>query len=104
MDTGTYVLAVPQQFMGSFLQETGAQEAQNGDVSNQKPRVSLYIHTAIAQEEGFGQGPEPLVGQIRWGYNMPFRQGGVKKGRNTNSNSEYGLNGCQERWLFLSRS
>ena len=57
-----------------------------------------------AQEEGFGQGPEPLVGQIRWGYNMPFRQGGVKKGRNTNSNSEYGLNGCQERWLFLSRS
>uniref|UniRef100_A0A8C0QXY9 Pepsin B n=1 Tax=Canis lupus dingo TaxID=286419 RepID=A0A8C0QXY9_CANLU len=31
VDTGTYVLAVPQQFMGSFLQETGAQEAQNGD-------------------------------------------------------------------------
>uniref|UniRef100_M3XYS9 Peptidase A1 domain-containing protein n=1 Tax=Mustela putorius furo TaxID=9669 RepID=M3XYS9_MUSPF len=31
VDTGTYVLAVPQQFIGSFLKETGAQEAQNGD-------------------------------------------------------------------------
>ncbi|XP_027957971.1 pepsin B-like [Eumetopias jubatus] len=31
VDTGTYVLAVPQQFMSSFLQATRAQEAQNGD-------------------------------------------------------------------------
>ncbi|XP_032737350.1 pepsin B-like [Lontra canadensis] len=32
VDTGTYVLAVPQQFIGSFLKETGALEAQNGDL------------------------------------------------------------------------
>lgn len=34
VDTGTFLLAVPQQYMGSFLQATGAQQAQNGDVSN----------------------------------------------------------------------
>lgn len=43
VDTGTFLLAVPQQYLASFLQATGAQEAQNGDVSNQKPRVSLHI-------------------------------------------------------------
>ncbi|CAK6439198.1 unnamed protein product [Pipistrellus nathusii] len=31
VDTGTFLLAVPQQYMGSFLQATGAQQAQNGD-------------------------------------------------------------------------
>uniref|UniRef100_A0A2K6KE49 Peptidase A1 domain-containing protein n=1 Tax=Rhinopithecus bieti TaxID=61621 RepID=A0A2K6KE49_RHIBE len=30
-DTRTFLLAVPQQYMGSFLQATGAQQAQNGD-------------------------------------------------------------------------
>ncbi|KAM6218433.1 pepsin B [Rhynchocyon petersi] len=31
VDTGTFLLAVPQQYMSSFLQATGAQQAQNGD-------------------------------------------------------------------------
>ncbi|ELK30793.1 PREDICTED: gastricsin [Myotis davidii] len=31
VDTGTFLLAVPQQYMGSFLQATGAEQAQNGD-------------------------------------------------------------------------
>ncbi|XP_054420699.1 pepsin B [Pteronotus mesoamericanus] len=31
VDTGTFLLAIPQQYMGSFLQATGAQQAQNGD-------------------------------------------------------------------------
>ncbi|XP_036309230.1 pepsin B [Pipistrellus kuhlii] len=31
VDTGTFLLAVPQQYMGSFLQAMGAQQAQNGD-------------------------------------------------------------------------
>uniref|UniRef100_A0A8D1YK57 Pepsin B n=1 Tax=Sus scrofa TaxID=9823 RepID=A0A8D1YK57_PIG len=31
VDTGTFLLAVPQQYLASFLQATGAQEAQNGD-------------------------------------------------------------------------
>uniref|UniRef100_G1PKG7 Pepsin B n=1 Tax=Myotis lucifugus TaxID=59463 RepID=G1PKG7_MYOLU len=31
VDTGTFLLAVPQQYMDSFLQATGAQQAQNGD-------------------------------------------------------------------------
>lgn len=82
MDTGTYMLAVPQQFIGSFLQTTGAQEAQNGDVSNQKPRVSLYIHTVSGQEEGFGWGPKPLEGQIRWRHSMVFQA--KREGGNTN--------------------
>ncbi|XP_027716201.1 LOW QUALITY PROTEIN: gastricsin-like [Vombatus ursinus] len=31
VDTGIFLLAVPQQYMNSFLQATGAQQAQNGD-------------------------------------------------------------------------
>ncbi|KAI5243560.1 Gastricsin [Manis pentadactyla] len=31
VDTGTFPLAVPQQYMSSFLEATGAQQAQNGD-------------------------------------------------------------------------
>ncbi|XP_051849004.1 pepsin B [Antechinus flavipes] len=31
VDTGTFLLAVPQQYMNAFLQATGAQQAQNGD-------------------------------------------------------------------------
>uniref|UniRef100_F7FJM0 Pepsin B n=1 Tax=Monodelphis domestica TaxID=13616 RepID=F7FJM0_MONDO len=31
VDTGTFLLAVPQQYMSAFLQATGAQQAQNGD-------------------------------------------------------------------------
>lgn len=50
MDTGTFLLAVPQQFMTSFLQAMGAQENENGDVRNQKPRVSLHIQVASGQE------------------------------------------------------
>ncbi|KAI4590646.1 hypothetical protein MJG53_001695 [Ovis ammon polii x Ovis aries] len=43
VDTGTFLLAVPQQFMTSFLQAMGAQDNENGDVNNQKPRVSLHM-------------------------------------------------------------
>ncbi|XP_007526992.1 pepsin B [Erinaceus europaeus] len=31
VDTGTFLLAIPQQYMGTFLQATGAQQAENGD-------------------------------------------------------------------------
>ncbi|XP_037354330.1 pepsin B-like [Talpa occidentalis] len=31
VDTGTFLLAVPQQYLNSFLQSTGAQQAENGD-------------------------------------------------------------------------
>uniref|UniRef100_A0A8C3VLM7 Peptidase A1 domain-containing protein n=1 Tax=Catagonus wagneri TaxID=51154 RepID=A0A8C3VLM7_9CETA len=31
VDTGTFLLAVPQQYLASFLQVTGAEEAENGD-------------------------------------------------------------------------
>ena len=73
MDTGTYVLAVPQQYMNSFLQATGAEVSQYGDVSNQKPRISLHTDATSAQEEGFGWGDKPLAGQIKWGHTMAFQ-------------------------------
>lgn len=72
--TGTFLLAVPQQYMGSFLQATGAQQAQNGDVSNQKPRAFLHTQTDSTQapeckefttERRKGRmGPEALVGEM----------------------------------------
>ena len=34
VDTGTFLLAVPQQFMTSFLQAMGAQDNEDGDVNN----------------------------------------------------------------------
>ena len=49
VDMGTFLLAVSQQYMTSFLQSTGAQENENADVSNQKPKVSLHIHAASAR-------------------------------------------------------
>lgn len=50
VDTGTFPLAVPQQYMSSFLEATGAQQAQNGDVSNQEPRASLHFQAGSAQK------------------------------------------------------
>lgn len=38
VDTGTFPLTVPQQYLDSFVKATGAQQDQNGNVSNQKPR------------------------------------------------------------------
>ena len=34
MDTGTFLLAAPHQFMTSFLQAMGAQDNEDGDVNN----------------------------------------------------------------------
>ncbi|KAI5938575.1 pepsin B-like [Manis javanica] len=48
VDTGTFPLAVPQQYMSSFLEATGAQQAQNGDyVVNCNYVQSLPIITFI---------------------------------------------------------
>lgn len=56
VDTGTFLLAVPQQYMGSFLQATGAQQAQNGDVSKGKPWGSRSTQEASTWEPKLGQG------------------------------------------------
>lgn len=36
VDTGTSLLTIPQQFLGTFLQYVGAQESQNGEVREEK--------------------------------------------------------------------
>ena len=56
MDTGTFLLAVPQQYMGSFLQVTRSQQAQNSDVSKGKPWVSWSIQAASTREPELRQG------------------------------------------------
>ena len=51
--------------MTSFLQATGAQENENSDVRNQKPRVSLHIQVASGQEPNSmssGEGGGSIVG------------------------------------------
>ena len=48
MDTGTFPLTIPRQYLDSFVKTTGAQQDQSGIVSNQKPR--FLAQAASAQE------------------------------------------------------
>ncbi|XP_066208907.1 pepsin B-like [Saccopteryx leptura] len=62
VDTGTFLLAVPQQYMGSFLQATGAQQAQNGDfVVNCNSVPSLPTITFIISGSQFPLPPSAYV-------------------------------------------
>ncbi|XP_036129392.1 pepsin B [Molossus molossus] len=62
VDTGTFLLAVPQQYMGSLLQATGAQQAQNGDfVVNCNSVQSLPVVTFIISGSQFPLPPSAYV-------------------------------------------
>uniref|UniRef100_A0A2K6EXB0 Peptidase A1 domain-containing protein n=1 Tax=Propithecus coquereli TaxID=379532 RepID=A0A2K6EXB0_PROCO len=62
VDTGTFLLAVPQQYIVSFLQETGAQQAQNGDfVVNCNCVQSMPTITFIISGAQFPLSPSAYV-------------------------------------------